>query len=60
MCVSERKMVHYRRQAILKPVSITGQLTWPPEPQFKDLPAIHFQGRVPPNYIESKVSPRAG
>jgi hypothetical protein len=27
------------------------QLKWPPEPQFKDLPAIHFQGRVPPNYI---------
>ena len=24
MCMSERKRVHYRRQAILKPLSITG------------------------------------
>jgi len=27
------------------------QLAWPPEPQFSGLPAVHFQGRVPPDYI---------
>jgi hypothetical protein len=27
------------------------QLGWPPEPQFRGLPAVHFQGRIPPDYI---------
>jgi hypothetical protein len=27
------------------------QLGWPPEPQFRDLPAVHFQGQKPPDYI---------
>ena len=27
------------------------QLGWPPEPQFRGLPEIHFQGQVPPDYI---------
>jgi len=27
------------------------QLGWPPEPQFRGLPAVHFWGRVPPDYI---------
>ena len=27
------------------------QLAWPPEPQFEGLPAIHFEGRVQPDYM---------
>ena len=27
------------------------QLQWPPEPQFRGLPLIHFQGQIPPDYI---------
>src|SRR5271166_1776106 len=27
------------------------QLGWPPEPQFRDLPEVHFQSRIPPDYI---------
>jgi len=27
------------------------QLGWPPEPQFRGLPAIQFKGRIPPDYI---------
>lgn len=27
------------------------QLAWPPQPQFKDLPRIHFKGKEPPDYI---------
>ncbi len=27
------------------------QLAWPPEPQFRGLPEIHFQGRIFPDYI---------
>lgn len=27
------------------------QLSWPPKEQFAHLPAIHFAGRVPPDYI---------
>ncbi len=27
------------------------QLEWPPRPQFRDLPPIHFRGRLPPDYV---------
>jgi len=27
------------------------QLAWPPEPQFRGLPAVHFRGQIPPDYI---------
>ena len=27
------------------------QLAWPPRPEFADLPQIHFEGQVPPDYL---------